>query len=43
MYGEVGLFLDSLPKRIALALPPLIAVLTVGTTVGAALGWWKRY
>lgn len=43
MFGQVGLFLDSLPKRIALALPPFIVVFAVGTVIGSGLGWWKQY
>lgn len=43
MFGQVGLFLSSLPKQFALALPPVIVVFAVGTSVGAGLGWWKRY
>lgn len=42
-FGEVGLFADPLPKRVALALPPVVGVLAAATAVGAVLGWWKRY
>lgn len=43
MYGQVGLFMNPLPKQVALILPYVIVVFTVGTVVGAGLGWWKQY
>lgn len=43
LYGEVGLFVNSLPKRVALALPPAVAVFAVGTAAGAVASWRWRY
>lgn len=41
--GDLTLFTRPLPMQIALALPYLIAVLTLGTTVGAMLAWRYLY
>ncbi len=41
--GEVTLFTRPLTMQIALALPYLIGVLTLGTTAGVLLAWWYRY
>lgn len=41
--GELTLITQPLPMRIALALPSLVAIFTMGTTVGAILAWLYRY
>lgn len=41
--GELTLFTRPLPMQLALILPYLIAVLTLGTTAGALLAWQNRY
>lgn len=41
--GDLTLFTRPLSMQIALTLPYLIAVLTLGTTAGALLAWWYRY
>ncbi|MBZ6496646.1 hypothetical protein [Natrinema longum] len=41
--GELTLITRPLPMRIALAVPPLIAILALATTAGAILGWRNRY
>jgi len=41
--GDVTLFTQPLPMQLALALPHLIAVLTLVTTAGDLLAWWYRY
>lgn len=41
--GELTLITRPVPMQIALALPSLVAVLTVGTTVGTLLAWRYRY
>ncbi|QCS43613.1 hypothetical protein [Natrinema versiforme] len=41
--GDLTLFTRPLPMQIALALPYLIGVLTLGTTAGALLAWRYRY
>ena len=41
--GELTLITQPLPMRVALALPPVIAVLATATTVGTALAWWNDY
>jgi hypothetical protein len=41
--GELILFTRSLPMQLALVLPYLIVVLTLGTTAGALLAWQHRY
>ena len=42
-YGPLTLVTRPLSKRIVLALPSLIVVFTLGTTVGAVLAWRNRY
>lgn len=41
--GELTLITQPLPMRIALILPNLIVILTLGTTVGVILAWWNCY
>lgn len=41
--GDLTLITRPLPMQFALALPYLIAVLTLGTTAGALLAWRYRY
>ncbi|WP_222914373.1 hypothetical protein [Natrinema sp. SYSU A 869] len=41
--GDLTLFTRPLQMQIALALPYLIGVLTLGTTAGALLAWRYRY
>jgi hypothetical protein len=41
--GDVTLFTRPLPMQIALTLPYLVGVLTLGTTAGALLAWQYRY
>lgn len=41
--GDLTLFTRPLPMQIALALPTVIAVLTIATTVGTLLAWWNSY
>ncbi|MFC6976573.1 hypothetical protein ACFQL1_23260 [Halomicroarcula sp. GCM10025709] len=41
--GNLTLFTRPLPMQIALFLPSLIVMLTLGTTAGALLAWWYRY
>lgn len=41
--GDLTLITRPLPMQIALTLPYLIAVLTLGTTAGALLAWRYRY
>ncbi|WP_276270573.1 hypothetical protein [Haloarcula litorea] len=41
--GDIALVTRPLPMRIALALPPAIAVLTAATTAGAVLAWANGY
>lgn len=43
MSGQLMLVTEPLSLRIAFVFPPLIAVLTLGTLVGAIMGWWKGY
>lgn len=41
--GGLTLITRPLPMQVALALPYLIGILTLGTTAGALLAWWHRY
>ena len=41
--GDLTLITRPLPMQIALALPPVIAVLAAGTAGGAILAWWHGY
>lgn len=41
--GELTLITRPLSMQITLALPALIVILTLGTTVGAILAWRNRY
>ena len=41
--GDLTLITRPIPMQIALTLPYLIGVLTLGTTVGALLAWRSRY
>lgn len=41
--GELTLFTRPLPMQIALELPYLVGILTLGATAGALLAWWHRY
>lgn len=41
--GKLALITRPLPMRVALALPYLISLFALGTSVGAVLAWWHRY
>lgn len=41
--GELTLITRPLPMQLALALPYLIGILTLGTAAGALLAWWNSY
>ena len=41
--GDLTLITQPLQMQIALALPTVIAVLTIATTVGTVLAWWHSY
>ncbi|MFD1600353.1 hypothetical protein [Halobellus rarus] len=41
--GDLTLITQPLPMQIALALPYLIVILTLGTTAGSLLAWRYRY
>jgi hypothetical protein len=41
--GQVALITKPLLMQVALSLPYLILTFTLGTVVGAGLGWWNRY
>ena len=41
--GELALITRPFPMQIALALPVVIAALTIVTTVGSGLAWWNKY
>ncbi|MCY4732084.1 hypothetical protein KY092_16095 [Natronomonas gomsonensis] len=41
--GDLTLITRPLPMQIALALPPVIAILAAVTAGGAILAWWHSY
>lgn len=41
--GELTLITRPVPMQVALTLPYLIVLCTLGTTAGAVLAWWNRY
>lgn len=41
--GELTLITRPVPMQVALTLPYLIVLCTLGTTAGAVLAWWHRY
>lgn len=41
--GELMLITRPIPMQVVLALPYLIVLFTLGTTIGAVLAWWNRY
>lgn len=41
--GELILITRPVPMQVALTLPYLIVLCTLGTTAGAVLAWWNRY
>ena len=43
MGGQLMLVTEPLSLRLALVFPPLIALFTGGTLVGAIVGWWNGY